>query len=75
MYDTKISWAQIRKGSPQENCFVERFNRTAREDLFDANLFVSIDHANELARQFIDDYNTVRPHESLNNQTPAEYAA
>jgi len=73
--DKEIKWANIRKGNPQENCFIERFNRTAREDLFDANIFLSVEDANEKAAEFKDEYNTIRPHESLNNKTPLEYAA
>lgn len=75
MKGNEIKWLQIRKGSPQENCFIERFNRTAREDLFDANIFLNLENANEKAMEFKDEYNEVRPHESLNNKTPLEYAA
>lgn len=73
--DNKIGWSKIQKGCPQENCFVERFNRTVREEFLDANLFFSIDHANELACAYQQEYNEERPHESLNNRTPLEYAA
>lgn len=73
--NSNIKWAKIRKGRPQENCFIERFNRTAREELFDANLFSSIEHATKLAEEFMAEYNNQRPHEALNNQTPMEYAA
>ncbi len=71
----EIKWMNIRKGKPQENCFIERFNRTAREDLFDANIFLSLEDANEKAVEFKDEYNMIRPHESLSNKTPLEYAA
>lgn len=73
--DKGIKWINIRKGKPQENCFIERFNRTAREDLFDANIFLSTADANEKAAIFKDEYNRIRPHESLKNKTPLEYAA
>ena len=75
MHDNGIGWSKIEKGKPQQNCHVERFNKTVREDLFDANLFFSIDQANELAANFQKEYNYERPHESLNNLTPIEYAA
>jgi putative transposase len=75
MHDNGIGWSKIEKGKPQQNCHVERFNKTVREDLFDANLFFSIDHANEMAVSFQNEYNNERPHESLNNLTPIEYAA
>lgn len=70
-----IIWNNIQKGKPAQNCFVERFNRTAREDFFDAHLFHTVEQANELADLFRNEYNYIRPHESLNNKTPLEYAA
>lgn len=75
MNDNGIGWSKIEKGKPQQNCHVERFNKTVREDLFDANLFFSIDQANDLALDFQKEYNYERPHESLNDLTPIEYAA
>ena len=75
MHDYGIGWSKIEKGKPQQNCHVERFNKTVREDLFDAHLFFSIDQANQLAADFQKEYNYERPHESLNNLTPIEYAA
>ena len=72
--DNEINWIAIRKGKPQENCFIERFNRTAREELFNASLFFSIDDANQKAAAFKAEYNTERPHESLHYKTPMEYA-
>lgn len=71
----EIKWVNIRKGKPQENCFIERFNRTAREEFFDANIFRSLEDANEKVSEFKEEYNAIRPHESLNNKTPLEYAA
>jgi len=34
-----------------------------------------VEDANEKAAEFKDEYNRIRPHESLNNKTPLEYAA
>ncbi len=70
-----INRVPIRKGKPQENCFIERFNRTAREELFDAEIFQTLEQANEKAAEFIAEYNGERPHESLKNKTPLQYAA
>ena len=70
-----IELVRIQPGKPQQNAFVERFNRTVREDLLDANLIFDLEHAEELANEFIREYNAERPHESLKNQTPLEYAA
>lgn len=73
--ERKITWSAIQKGSPQQNAIVERFNRTYREDVLDANIFHSIEHAQQLTDEWLVEYNTVREHESLNYQTPAAYAA
>jgi len=75
LHHNQIGWNKIRKGKPQENCFIERFNKTAREDLFDANLFFSLEQAEQKAIIFQQEYNYLRPHESLNDLTPIEYAA
>lgn len=70
-----IIWSEIQKGKPQQNAFIERFNRTLREELFDANLLFNIEHANKLAAEVMYDYNNLRPHESLKDETPKSYAA
>lgn len=73
--NNEIKWNEIQKGKPQQNAIIERFNRTMREELFDAHLLFSIEHANNLAAEIIHDYNYVRPHESLKDETPKSYAA
>lgn len=70
-----ITWSAIQKGSPQQNAIVERFNRTYREDVLDANVFGSLDHAREVTRHWLWEYNHEREHESLGYQTPIGYAA
>lgn len=75
MDNNEIGWNKIQNGKPQQNCFIERFNRTMREEFLDAHLFFNIEQANELAATFLNEYNSERPHESLANLTPLEYAA
>jgi putative transposase len=70
-----IEWSAIPKASPQQNAIVERFNRTYREDVLDANIFFSIEHARQLTDAWLIEYNTVREHEALGYKTPASYAA
>ena len=70
-----IKWIKIQKGKPQQNAIVERFNRTYREDVLDANLFFSLEHVYEVTKLWKEDYNQERPHEALNYCTPNEYAA
>jgi len=75
MHDEEINWVKIQKGKPQQNAIIERFNRTYREDILDANVFFSLEHANQVTEPWINDYNTERPHQSLNFCTPDEYVA
>lgn len=73
--NNSIEWSRIQKGKPQQNAIIERFNKTYREDVLDANIFKNIDHATQISQTWLKDYNYVRPHQSLNYKTPVEYAA
>jgi len=75
LHDNKIEWSKIEKGKPQQNAIIERFNRTLRDELFDPNMFFTLDQANEMAEAAKWDYNSQRAHESLHNKTPLEYVA
>jgi len=57
----RIHMEFIRPGKPTQNSFVERFNRTNREEI------------REMTETWLSEYNTERPHESLQNRTPIEY--
>jgi putative transposase len=63
----------IKPGKPMQNGFVERFNRSYREDILDAYLFTSIEELRNLTWEFQQDYNQHHPHQSLNNLSPIEY--
>ena len=73
--NNNIKWQQIQPGHPQQNACIERFNRTFREDALDANLFESIDAANQIIEKVKWEYNHLRPHESLKDLTPIEVLA
>jgi putative transposase len=78
---TFIEWAEemgiellfIQPGKPNQNAFVERFNRSFRDEVLDANLFNSIAEAQEAADAWVVDYNEFRPHDSLGEMTPMEF--
>jgi putative transposase len=63
----------IPPGKPQKNGYVERFNRSFREDILDCYLFESLDEVRDMAWEWQIEYNEERSHESLNNLTPVEY--
>lgn len=70
----KITAAFVAKGSPQENCFVERFNGSMRDELLNGEEFHSVTEARVVA-QWVEIYNTIRPHRGLRMKTPAAFAA
>lgn len=69
----KINLAYIEPGKPTQNGLIERFNGTCRREFLDANLFYSIDHARELASEWMHEYNFERPHSALANRSPIEF--
>jgi putative transposase len=75
LQDNHIDWSKIPKGRPDQNAIIERFNRSYREEVLDANLFYTIDEAQQLTENWVHHYNNEWPHQSLHFKTPVEYAA
>ena len=65
----------IEPGSPWENPWIESFNGRARDELLNITEFGSLTEARVVIEDWRNDYNTWRPHSSLGELTPAEYAA
>ena len=61
-------------GKPMENGYIERFNRTFREDILDANYFKSPEHFNLKAELWMEDYNQNHPHKSLGYISPKKFS-
>ena len=70
----KIEWHYTAPGKPTQNAFVESFNGRMRDELLNETLFTSLAHARDKIANWVDDYNTGRPHSSLGYATPAAFA-
>lgn len=67
--ENKVPWHYIDPGKPQQNAFVESFNGSLRDQLLNEEIFDSLEDARRKLALWRYDYNTVRPHSSLGNQT------
>ena len=63
----------IQPGKPDQNAFIERFNRSYRNEVLDAHLFDSISQVQEITDDWLRRYNEIRPHDALGNLPPARY--
>lgn len=67
-----ITWHFIDPGKPMQNAFAESFNGKFRDECLNESWFSTLDEAMDLTEKWRNDYNTERPHSSLNYKTPAE---
>ena len=80
---TLRDWAQaqgirieyIQPGQPQQNAYIERYNRTVRYDWLAQDLFETIAEVQECATQWLWTYNNERPNMALGGLTPIQKLA
>jgi len=73
-YWNKVELDFSRPGKPTDNAFCESFNGRVRQELLNASWFESFDDAREMTAAWRSEYNDHRPHRSLGNITPTQYA-
>jgi putative transposase len=63
----------IQPGKPNQNGFIERFNKSYRNEVLDAYVFESIDQVRTITEDWLREYNEERPHDSLGRVPPLTF--
>ena len=74
-YARGVRLSFIRPGKPVENAYIESFNGKFRDECLNEHWFVTMAHARRVIENWRIEYNTERPHSSLGDRTPIEFAA
>jgi transposase InsO family protein len=72
--DVGIKTLFIEPGSPWENGYNESFNGKFRDELLNREVFYTLKEAQVIVERWRQEYNTLRPHSSLNYRPPAPEA-
>jgi putative transposase len=73
-YSVNVRLSFIRPGRPNENAYIESFNGKFRDECLNEHWFVTMAQARRVIENWRVEYNTERPHSSLGDLTPEEYA-
>jgi len=74
-FENKVKLRFIQPGKPTQNAYIESFNGKFRDECLNEHVFVSLEGARKTIESWRRDYNTNRPHSSLDNMTPEEFSA
>ena len=69
----RVELRYIQPGKPNQNTYIERFNRTFRHEVLDAYVFESLRQVRQITRDWIHEYNEERPHDGLGKIPPAMF--
>ena len=64
----------VHPGKPVDNCFIESFNSRFRNECLNSHYFDSISEAKVLGEDWRKMYNEFRPHRTLKDLTPKNFA-
>lgn len=67
-----IGLSYIQPGKPQQNAYVERYNRTVRQEWLGQHIFQTIKDAQDQATRWLWTYNNERPNMAIGGVTPAQ---
>ena len=67
----RITLCYIQPGKPQQNAYIERFNRTVRHEWLGTNIFYTIEEVQDHATKWLWTYNNDRPNMAIGGITPA----
>lgn len=73
-YEHRLRLNFIRPGKPVENAYIESFNGRFRDECLNEHWFLTMDHARHVIESWRKEYNTERPHSSLGDLTPEQFA-
>jgi putative transposase len=73
-YQAGVQLSFIRPGKPNENAYIESFNGKFRDECLNEHWFITMAQARWIIEEWRIEYNTERPHSSLGNLTPEEFA-
>jgi putative transposase len=72
--ENRVKLHFIQPGKPTQNAFVETFNGSLRDECLNVHWFETLPDAREKIEAWREDYNVSRPHQALNEMTPAAFA-
>ena len=73
-FDNNVKLRFIQPGKPTQNAFIESFNGKFRDECLNDNVFVNLHSSQKIIETWRLDYNSERPHSSLNGMAPTEFA-
>ncbi len=73
-YHSQVQIDFSRPGMPTDNAHVESFNGTLRAECLDVHWFATLTEAKQVIEDWRREYNESRPHRSLGERTPSEFA-